>query len=267
MLNVEGLRQTLIDLRLTGELNRNTPESNRQAIREMLARNDYWAMGAEGIPDLNLNYDEAASIVAHHLGMTDDRFASDQPPFIDPEHTVSRLITGYHRLQSVAEDKGTILFATAHPGSLLSFYQILAAHFESEGAKLVRLDEPVPAPEHRWLDEVSGVIALSDEGNLMHTHAANGMQEFINRHKPDIILADHAFAVAAINTGRPTVAIFDVDDPAIPVLAQQDGDTVIAIPMNDNQTNARTAKAATALIETLTHARSLQHATHTRTAS
>jgi hypothetical protein len=258
MQGIDQLRDQLIQLKLPGELNRNTPESNRQAIREMLAHNDYWKMGAEDIDANQLSYDDAATIVATQLGITPERFASDEPPYIDPEHTVSRLITGYHRLEAVAQDHGRLLFATCHPGSMLSFYQLLADHMSSLGGRLVRLDQPVPAPEHRWLDDVGGVIVLSDEGNLMHTHAPNGMQEFITRHKPDIILADHGFATAAINTGRPTVAIFDVDDPAIPVLARLDPDTVVAIPMNDNQTNTRTAKAARALIETLAHARSLQ---------
>jgi hypothetical protein len=266
MLDVTDLRDTLVKLKLTGELNRNVPESNRQAIREMLARNDYWAMGAEGLQEMNLTYEEAASIVASNLGLTDARFASSEPCYIDPEHTISRLITGYHRLEAVAHDHGRILFTTAHPGSMLSFYRILADHFTELGAEVVRLEQPVPAPDRRWLDDLGGVIVLSDEGNLMHTHSGNGMKEFIKSHKPDIILADHAFAVAAINSDRPTVAIFDVDDPAIPILAHANPDTVVAVPMNDNQTNARTAQAATALIETITHARSLRHPAVARTA-
>lgn len=266
MLDVSHLRDTLVSLRLTGELNRNVPESNRQAIREMLARNDYWAMGAESLGDQNLSYDEAAAIVAANLGLTTDRFASDEPCYIDPEHTISRLITGYHRLEAAAHARHRLLFATAHPGSMLRFCQLLAEHFGDRGAQLVRLQQPVPAPDRRWLDDLGGVIVLSDEGNLMHTHAPNGMKEFIAAHKPDIILADHAFAVAAINSGRPTIAVFDVDDPAIPVLAQAHPDTVVAVPMNDNQTNTRTAQAAAALIETMHHARSLRHTAVTRAA-
>lgn len=255
MLDVSGLRETLIRLKLTGPLNRNTPEANRQAIREMLARNDYWALEAEGLVDLNLSYDEAADIVAGELGMSRERFESDEPPYINPEHTISRLITGFHRLEAVAQDGGTIMLATAHPGSMLSFYQRLGEHLTSLGGQLVRLHDPVPAPDRRWLDDVSGVIALSDEGNLMHTHAGNGMQQFIEGLMPDIVMSDHAFAVAAMNAGKPTVAIFDVDDPAIPVLAHFKPDHNVAVPMNDNQTNTRTAQAATALIETLVHDR------------
>lgn len=266
MLDVSGLRDTLIRLNLTGPLNRNTPESNRQAIREMLARNDYWALEAEGLVDLNLTYDDAADIVAGELGMSRERFESNEPAYINPEHTLSRLITGFHRAESVAKHGGTILLSTAHPGSMLSFYQRLGDHFAALGGRLVRLKEPVPAPDRRWLDDVNGVIALSDEGNLMHTHASNGMKQFVENAKPDIVISDHAFAIAAMNAGYPTVAIFDVDDPAIPVLAHFKPAHNVAVPMNDNQTNSRTAQAATALIETLSHDRN-PRTLHPRAAS
>jgi hypothetical protein len=264
MIDVSELRQTLISLKLTGELNRNTPEANRQAVREMLAQNDYWELEAERITGLRLGYDEVVALVASNLGMTPERFESDEAPFIDPEHTVSRFITGYHRLERVAKAGGKILFSTAHPGSLLSFYQCLSQHFASLGAQVIRLDEPVAAPENRWLDDVNGVIVLSDEGNLMHTHASHGMRELIARSQPDIVMSDHAFAIAAMNLNIPTVAIFDVDDPAIPVMAHLEPERMIAIPMNDNQTNTRSARAAHCLIETMAHDRNPQHI-HSRT--
>ncbi|HSX01372.1 MAG TPA: phosphatase [Candidatus Saccharimonas sp.] len=259
MLDLSDLRQTLVELKLSGELNRNTPGANRQAIREMLARNNYWALEMDGIESLNMTYDEAASIMAAQLGLSDERFAGEEPPYIDPEHTLSRLITGFHRLEAVAHAGGRILFATGHPGSMLSFYQVLGEHFEELGATLVVPAEPVAAPDRRWLDDINGVVVLSDEGNLMHTHASNGMRQFVEATKPDIVMADHAFAVAAINAKAPTIAIFDVDDPAIPIMAHADPERIIAVPMNDNQTNTRTVKAAFALIKTLTKPNTPNH--------
>ena len=256
MLDVSALRDSLVKLRLTGELNRNNPEAIRQAIRDMLGGKDYYAMGAD-LARRGLTYHDVIKTVAHDLGVTVDRFESDQPPYIDPEHTVSRLLTAAHRLGEVAEDHGRIMFATAHPGSLFAFYQELARHFEAQGAKLARLTAPVPAPDKRWLDDVGGVIALSDEGNLMHTHSGQGIGALFTKAKPDIIMADHAFAIAAMNADIPTIAIFDVDDAAVPLLASEDPDRFVAVPMNDNQTNTRTAQAAVRLIETLTHAPSL----------
>jgi hypothetical protein len=266
MLDLDHLRETLVELKLSGELNRNTPGANRQAIREMLARNNYWALEMDGVENLQMDYEEAARIMASQLGLSFERFESEQPPYIDPEHTLSRLITGFHRLEAVAAAGGRMLFATGHPGSMLSFYQVLGEHFEALGATLVRPAEPVAAPDRRWLDDINGVVVLSDEGNLMHTHASNGMRQFVEATRPDIVMSDHAFAVAAINAKAPCIAIFDVDDPAIPMMAEADPHNIIAVPMNDNQTNTRTVKAALALITTLTHDKHPKPL-HTRTAS
>jgi hypothetical protein len=267
MLDVADLRATLVRLKLTGELNRNNPEAIRQVIREILKGNQYWAMGAAGIDTRRLTYESIAHILVRNLGLTMTRFESSEPPYIDPDHTTSRLITAIHRLEDVASVHGKIMFATAHPGSLLTFYQTLATYVAGAGAQLIGLTVPVPAPEKRWLDDAGGVIVLSDEGNLMHTHAPQSLPALIAKTKPDMIMADHAFAVAAINADIPTAAIFDVDDVVIPILASDDPDRFVAVPMNDNQTNSRTVQAAVALIETINHASSLRNPPLARPAS
>jgi len=267
MLDVSDLRETLVRLRLSGELNRNNPESMRQAIREILKGNQYYAMGAANLAGRRLTYESIAHTIAHQLGVTPTRFESNQPPFIDPDHTASRLITALHHLEDAARNHHKVLFATAHPGSLLTFYQTLATHAATQGAKLVRLSEPLPAPSKRWLDDVGGVIALSDEGNLMHTHSPESFAALLAGTKPDIVMADHAFAVAAMSADLPTIAVFDADDAIIPVLAHINPDRFIAVPINDNQTNTHTAQLAATLIETLTHASTLRNPTYARPTS
>jgi len=106
----------------------------------------------------------------------------------------------------------------------------------------------VPARDNRWIDAVEGVLVLSDEGNLMHTHDDMGMKDVIQALKPDIVMGDHGFAMAAINASVSTVAIFDVDDPAIAMAASVRPEDVIGVPMNDNQTNLRSAAAARQLV-------------------
>ena len=261
MLDVTELRATLVRLRLSGELNRNNPEAIRQAIREILKGNQYYAMGAVNLTTRRLSYESIAQLVAQQLGVTPIRFESDQPPFIDPDHTASRLITAFHHLEDAARNHRKILFATAHPGSMLTFYQALSGHADTSGAKLIRLSEPLPALKKRWLDDVNGVIVLSDEGNLMHTHSPESFPALLTKTKPDLVMADHGFAVAAMNADLPTIAVFDADDAVIPVLAADDPDRFTAVPMNDNQTNTHTAKAAVTLIETLTNASALRSST------
>ena len=246
-MNYAQFQKILVDLNLTGKLNRNTPESNRQAIRELLALNTYWTFDARNVAAYKATYEEVAAMMAVALGMSDEQFASNEPPYINPERTVNGLIELRTRLDEHAKASKKILFATAHPGSLQAFYLNLATEYQARGGKVVRLELPVEAPDRRWLDDVNGVIALSDEGNLMHSHNDNGFEVFVRDQKPDLVISDHGFAMGAINAEVPTVAIFDVDDPALPFMQLKYPDRVLAIPMNDNQTNTRSGHAASAL--------------------
>ena len=51
--------------------------------------------------------------------------------------------------------------------------------------------------------------------------------------RPDLVLADHGFAGAAIEAGIDTVSIADVNDPA-PVAAAALGRTRTVVVMDDN---------------------------------
>jgi hypothetical protein len=248
-MNLKAFTSQLVELHLTGKLNRNTPESNRQAIREYLARNDYWTFGAEHIEGDGGDYDQLADLMAAALGMSPDQFASDDQPFIEPKLTAVGLLELRHRLEQAAAAHQRVVFATNHPGSLLGFYAVFAREFARAGGQVVALDAPVEAPERRWLDEAAGVVMLSDEGNLMHAHTGNGFGDLLGKLKPDLVVADHGFAMDAINAGCHVIAIFDVDDPALAVAAHSSPDRVYAFPMNDNQTNIRSSRAAEATWE------------------
>jgi len=78
----------------------------------------------------------------------------------------------------------------------------------------------------------------------MHTHAGNGIQPFIasiplTSSPPTMPLP----SLPSMSTFRP-FAIFDVDDPPSLSWLIAQPDHIVAIPMNDNQTNTRTALGA-----------------------
>jgi hypothetical protein len=50
---------------------------------------------------------------------------------------------------------------------------------------------------------------------------------------PDLVIADHGMAGAAIEQGLPTLSIADVNDPALP-LAQARGLTDAVLAIDDN---------------------------------
>jgi hypothetical protein len=48
------------------------------------------------------------------------------------------------------------------------------------------------------------------------------------------VLADHGFAGAAVERGIPTVAVMDINDPALAVAAAEHRDVTL-VPMDDNR--------------------------------
>jgi hypothetical protein len=52
---------------------------------------------------------------------------------------------------------------------------------------------------------------------------------------PDLVVADHGFAGAAVAAGIPTVAIMDTNDPALAVVALRGAEGLTVIPMDDNR--------------------------------
>ena len=110
------------------------------------------------------------------------------------------------------------------------------------------LDVPLQTISNMWLDWVGDCMAVTDEGSLLHTHLGLNMPKLLETGNIDLVVADHGFAVAAINAQIPVVAFFDTDDPAIP-LAASIQPNIIAVPLNDNQKNNATAEAFRVVLE------------------
>jgi len=233
---------SLEEAALTGRLNHNSRAINTQAVRELVAHNPYWSLSLKAVETLELDFDEALDRLIASLGLTRAEFDEHDEGYINPERTEEQLRKGLGELFGAAATGATILLATGHPGSMTETYRLLGVELERAGGKLWRLGERTPTPGGRFLDELGGVIVLSDEGSLEHTHADEGLRQLMDDRRPDWVVSDHGYAAAAIDLGISTVAFFDSDDPALP-LAATVCDNVIAIPMNDNQTNIKTATA------------------------
>lgn len=69
----------------------------------------------------------------------------------------------------------------------------------------------------------------------MHTHSAEPMEALLAAvDPPDVVLADHGFAGAAIERGIPTIAVMDINDAALSV-AWAEGKDITIVPMDDNR--------------------------------
>lgn len=235
---------------LTGKLRHNDLKVNEQALKNMLDGDPYWSLNLKSLRKHPIKYHRAVVVLAKSLGLTSTKFLETSHAYIDPAVTLSQLKQAIEELELAIKRGETILFATGHPGSLIGFYHELARHLEAAGAKIFHLEEPITLGDGLWLDSVGYVLAVSDEGSLLHTHEGEGLSQLLKTHNIGWVVADHGFAGAAINAGVNTVALFDTDDPAIPVAAETNP-KIIAVPMNDNRKNVNSARALAYFIKEL----------------
>ena len=66
-----------------------------------------------------------------------------------------------------------------------------------------------------------------------HTHRPDAMRLMLAAERPDLVLADHGFAGAAIEAGVETVSVADVNDPAL-LVAKAQGRTDVVVVMDDH---------------------------------
>ena len=74
---------------------------------------------------------------------------------------------------------------------------------------------------------------LTDGREPRHTHRPDAMERMLAEVTPDLVVADHGFAGAAIQAKVPTVSIADVNDPAL-LVAQAQGRTDVVVVMDDH---------------------------------
>jgi hypothetical protein len=184
----------------------------------------------------NADFEEVYEAVTYYAGHSPDKEETSSRGCIDPARTAAGLVEAGERVRAVAEAGGSFIFATGHPGALLSYYLGLARWVEELGGRALTAktrgrykQQGVP------LDWVGPVGALSDGASLWHTHSADPMRDLLQElGAVDLVVADHGFAGAAIAARIPTVAIMDTNDPALAIAGRRGADLTV-VPMDDNR--------------------------------
>jgi len=190
-----------------------------------------------GLLDLgSLSRHEVLAAVAAEAGFDPDPRIDTGPTPIDPFRVLAAWEVAGDRLARAAAAGERVLLATGHPAGLTLLYQAIGELLERGGAKLLR---PLSghswreAGRHRQIRYLHGVAVLSDRGSTVHTHAPGPMELLLQEVRPDLVIADHGFAGAAIQAGVETISVADVNDPAL-VVAKRRGRTEIVVVMDDN---------------------------------
>ena len=130
------------------------------------------------------------------------------------------------------------MLATGHPTGLALFYHRLDTWLRTEapGAHArARCNGGATrgCTTTGSIDHWGGVGMLTDGREPRHTHRPDAMQRMLAELTPDLVVADHGFAGAAIEAGIETLSIADVNDPAL-LVAQAQGRTEHVLVMDDH---------------------------------
>jgi hypothetical protein len=231
-----ALREHLLAEGIAGDTR--TPRDNVVSNAQKLATGD--PDKAFGFDFAGLDLEEVLAAVAALCGCSADTAERTGPGVIDPERTLDELEAAAARLALASERGERVLLATGHPAGLLPLYAGVGRGLTAGGAKLValrqgdRLGQDPAARRRERVRYLDAVACLTDGASLFHTHESWPMERVLEAPEvPDLVFADHGFAGAAIVRGIETLAIADVNDPALSVAkARRMTDTVI--PLDDN---------------------------------
>jgi Phosphatase len=193
--------------------------------------------GLSGVPG-ELDLDTILDLVGSEAGISIDLDARYGPVDIRPEPIVAASHALGDRLAEAARRGDTLWVATGHPIGLSLLYRELARLAAAHGAlvpepptDLIWRERHLPHPWH--VDHFDRVAMLTDGREPRHTHAPAAMERLLDQGRPDLVLADHGFAGAAIEAGVETVSVADVNDPAL-IVAKAQGRTEIVLVMDDH---------------------------------
>lgn len=155
--------------------------------------------------------------------------------FIEPEHTIRAGADAAVRLRAVAAGRGRVALATGRPASLLPAYRALATWLAGLGAQVLSSEARGPLPGGRaiwWLD---GVAVVTDGASVLADDGRGAAEEWLFAvGRPDLVIADHGFAAAALAAGHETVAFADLDAVVLGVAACRDR-PVWLVPLDDRR--------------------------------
>jgi hypothetical protein len=142
------------------------------------------------------------------------------------------------RLALAAEGGERVLIATGHPGGLDLLYREWERLLLTHGGRIIKPADGItwrdPRLEHDWsIGYLSGVGMQTDGRVPRHTHWPDAMHRMLVAERPDLVVADHGFAGAAIEAGVETVSVADVNDPAL-LVAKAQGRTDVVVVMDDH---------------------------------
>jgi len=193
--------------------------------------------GLTGLPGA-LDLDGILDLVSAGAGAPIDHDARYGPVKIEPEPILATCEVLGERLARAAADRERVVLATGHPVGLALLYHAIDGLLDERGARVLRAADGErwrdPHLAHDWtIAHWGGVGMITDGREPRHTHRPDAMHRMLGADRPDLIVADHGFAGAAIEADVETLSIADVNDPAL-IVAKAQGRTDVVLVMDDH---------------------------------
>jgi hypothetical protein len=230
-------REQLVAGGVTGPHHSHSRENTVTKARALVEGDPDGAFGLSGADRYSTS--EVLAFLSELTGCSPDVADIEGFDTIDPERTIAGILAAARRLASEAARGALLLTVTGHPTGLLEHHIRVVDAYRRAGGKVIRLREEeqlsARAGRHFEIRYVGNVGCMADWGSLRHTHSAVPMEALLEGEPwPDLVLGDHGFAGAAIERGIPTIAVMDINDPALAVASAERKDVTI-IPMDDNR--------------------------------
>jgi hypothetical protein len=206
-------------------------------IRRLVEHDPDKLFGLSEMPE-PFGFDDIVRIVGEASGVPIDALATQGSPDIDAGAVLDACEAMGERLAEAAQRHERVLFATGHPGDLDPLYGAIADLTAAHGAEIVRPAEGLVWTDdgagHDWTIAYHGAVGMVTDGlRPRHTHRPEAMERMLAAERPDLVVADHGFAGAAIEAGVETLSIADVNDPAL-IVAKAQGRTEIVVVLDDH---------------------------------
>jgi Phosphatase len=179
---------------------------------------------------------EVLRLVAEASGFEPDPFVRWGPVRVQAELILRACEAAGERLALAAERRQRVLLATGHPSGPVLLYAAVGRELERRGCELLTPREGFAWREdghHREIAYRDRVAVSCNRLGPKHTHSAGPMELLLEEVTPDLVIADHGFAGAAIERGVDAVSVADVNDPAL-IVARAQGRTEHVVVMDDN---------------------------------
>src|SRR3954451_19586093 len=186
-----------------------------------------------------LSEDQVLALIAEASGFEPDPYVRWGPVRVQPEPILAECRRMGDRLALAVSRGERVVLATGHPTGLIQLYAEVGRVLAGLGCEILRpadgtrWEEPHRRQKHHEIRYVNNVAVLTDRASARHTHSPRPMRTMLEEAHPDLVVADHGFAGAAIEAGVDTVSVADVNDPAL-IVAKAQRRTDVVVVMDDN---------------------------------